>query len=69
MNAPNTLALDVLRMYQANTTQNKTLQKGMLVIVIKDTAQVGVSDVVTKYNLKLSETLNIIRDNAAVVDT
>lgn len=54
-------------LHRANTTQNKTLQKwNTASYIIKDIrAKLGVSDVVTKYNLKLPETLNIIRDNAA----
>lgn len=54
-------------LHRANTTQNKTLQKWNIAsYIIKDIrAKLSGSDVVAKYNLKLPETLNIIRDNAA----
>lgn len=54
-------------LHRANTTQNKTLQKwNAASYIIKDIrAKLKDSDVVAKYNLKLPETLNIIRDNAA----
>ena len=54
-------------LHRANTTQNKTLQKwNTASYIIKDIrAKLNGSDVITKYNLKLPETLNIIRDNAA----
>lgn len=54
-------------LHRANTTQNKTLQKwNTASYIIKDIrAKLNGSDVVAKYNLKLPETLNIIRDNAA----
>ena len=54
-------------LHRANTTQNKTLQKwNTASYIIKDIrAKLSGSDVVAKYNLKLPETLNIIRDNAA----
>lgn len=54
-------------LHRANTTQNKTLQKwNTASYMIRDIrAKLGVSDVLTKYDLKLPETLNIIRDNAA----
>lgn len=54
-------------LHRANTTQNKTLQKwNTASYIIKDIrAKLNGSDVVSKYNLALPETLNIIRDNAA----
>lgn len=54
-------------LHRANTTQNKTLQKwNAASYIIKDIrTKLNGSDVIAKYNLKLPETLNIIRDNAA----
>lgn len=54
-------------LHRANTTQNKTLQKwNTASYIIKDIrAKLNSSNVLTKYDLKLPETLNIIRDNAA----
>lgn len=54
-------------LHRANTTQNKTLQKwNAASYIIKDIrAKLNGSDAVAKYDLKLPETLNIIRDNAA----